>query len=72
MAAEFDDRVSRLLEHIIEGKVPTADEYLDRAEQALARGRQSEATFYFNMASIQRSLDNINEALDDEDEDDAC
>jgi len=67
---EFKDRVAALEEPIVARK-PSVDEFLARAEQALADGDEREAHHCLTMAKIRSSLDWLEANLDEEEDDDA-
>jgi hypothetical protein len=64
MPADFADRVAALEEHIVV-RDTSSDEFLARAEQALAEGDRGEARHCLTMAKIGRDLEEI-KALNDE------
>ena len=63
----FDDRVARLEEHVVKS-ARDADYYLDRAEKCLARGWNSEAGSWLNVAKIARAVDQLEAEDYDEEE----
>jgi phage shock protein A len=56
----FEDRVAQLEEHIVSRRV-SAEEWLERAEDALSRGEESRARHALTFARIVHDLDEMEE-----------
>ncbi len=63
-----EDRIAALEEHIVSPPTTTPEEFLARAEKAVARGDEREALHCLTMARIHHSIDRIEAIADGWDE----